>query len=207
MRERVLLVSGAYRSDETGATVFDDRCFVQVSGEESALISRARKAVAASGGQPPASVVIEMSETVESTYSIALWLRSLAFAHVCMWFPFAMSKVKLSIRGFTSSPLILCLAVFTCAVIDRLYDCHTTTVRNGDLEPAITGSSGPGSNSLKICCFARMHGLTTAEALTLFGSIGLSPERQNHSNVEQLLKTGLERYLVDRQALTLRLTC
>jgi hypothetical protein len=52
-----------------------------------------------------------------------------------------------------------------------------------------------------------MHGLTTAEALTLFGSIGLSPERQNHSNVEQLLKTGLERYLVDRQALTLRLTC
>lgn len=140
------------------------------------------------------------------------WLGRLAIVHICADFrsqhDFRSQRLKSSwpSADTRSSLLIVCLAVFTCAVIDRLYDCHTTTVRNGDLEPAMTGSSGPGSNSLKICCWAKMHGLSTAEALTLFGSIGLSPERQKHSNVEQLLKTGLERYRMDRQALTLRLT-
>ena len=50
-----------------------------------------------------------------------------------------------------------------------------------------------------------MHGLLTAEAIALFGSVGMAPERQNHDNVEQLLKTGLNNYRMDRHALTLRL--
>ena len=151
MGGRVLLVSGAYRSSELGATVFDDRCFAQISGEESALISRVRGAVAAAGGSAPAAAVVEMEETV--------------------------------------------------AMIDRLYECSTTVVTNGDLQPATTASTGPGSNSLKICCWAQMHGLSTAEAVALFGSTGQPPELQNHANIEQLLKTGLDGFRTDQPAL------
>jgi hypothetical protein len=114
----VLLVSGAYRSDELGATIFDDRCFLQISDEESALISRVRRAVAGSGGAAPATPAIEMVDAV--------------------------------------------------ALVDRFYACGTTVVRNGDMAPATTGASGPGCNSMKLCCWAIMHGLST-------GGHGLRP--------------------------------
>lgn len=77
------------------------------------------------------------------------------------------------------------------ALINTLYTYIPTGFRNHE----IYNEAGQNTGSCKLFSFARLHELTEAQTLALFGSyyradVLRTPEGDSHPNIRQFMKTG-----------------
>jgi hypothetical protein len=89
------------------------------------------------------------------------------------------------------------------AVIAAHYDYTPTRFSNGDLRNA----AGANEGSCKLFYFARLHGLTPAQTLALFGDyywqdVLEHPQASNHANIRAFMHTGWAGIAYDGAALT-----
>ena len=91
------------------------------------------------------------------------------------------------------SPAVLDLDEIV-AMIDELYDFAPTAFSTGTLQNA----AGENERSLKVLCWATLAGLSTEQALALFGTLytELEPEGDGHQNIRQLIAHGLSSFSV-----------
>jgi hypothetical protein len=94
----------------------------------------------------------------------------------------------------------------TLAVIAENYEYTPTAFRNGSGEDCVVNEAGKNEGSCKIFAFARLHGLTTEQTLSLFGdyywtevlgdSVGTG-----HANIRAFMKYGWEGIAFEGDAL------
>ena len=77
------------------------------------------------------------------------------------------------------------------ALINRLYHYIPTAFHNQDLY----SEAGQNTGSCKLFAFARLHEMTEAQTLALFGAyyradVLRSPDGESHPNIRQFMKTG-----------------
>lgn len=83
----------------------------------------------------------------------------------------------------------------TMNVIAEHYDYHPTRFCNGQGEDRVINEAGANEGSCKIFYFARLHDLTEAETLNLYGAyyrddvLG-NPEGNDHANIRTFMRDG-----------------
>ncbi len=90
----------------------------------------------------------------------------------------------------------------TMDIIDSQYFFTPTSFKNGDL----VNEAGQNSGSCKVFSFARIHGLTTEQALACFGGyyrddVLKHPDNDDHQNIRNFMKSGWARIEFDSEAL------
>lgn len=85
----------------------------------------------------------------------------------------------------------------TMTVIGGLYQYTPTFFSNGLGDDRIDNPPGSNEGSCKIFAFARLHGLSEAETLTLFGDyywrdVLENPSSDSHRNIRNFMKFGWE---------------
>jgi hypothetical protein len=88
------------------------------------------------------------------------------------------------------------------AVIGEHYDYTPTRFVNG----GVANEAGANEGSCKLFYFARLHGLTAAQTLALFGDyywkdVLEHPEADNHANIRAFMRHGREGVAYDGEAL------
>lgn len=83
----------------------------------------------------------------------------------------------------------------TMAVITANYDYTPTRFTNGLGEGRVVNEAGTNEGSCKLFYFARLHGLSAAETLALFGDhywrdVLEHPESSGHANIRSFMKYG-----------------
>ena len=83
----------------------------------------------------------------------------------------------------------------TISVITHNYQYTPTRFSNGSGADAVVNDAGTNEGSCKIFGFARLHGLTEADTLRLFGDyyrkdVLENPEGQDHHNIRNFMKYG-----------------
>lgn len=77
-------------------------------------------------------------------------------------------------------------------IIAAHYDFTPTAFVNG----AVSNSADENQGSCKVFAFARLHGLTDAQALACFGehyrSDMAAPDGTDHQNIRNFMKTGMD---------------
>ena len=88
------------------------------------------------------------------------------------------------------------------AMIDRLYAFTPTAFSTGELQ----NKPGENERSLKVLCWATLAGLSTKEALALFGRLytELDPDGNGHQNIRQLAVHGISSFSVSPWPLRVR---
>lgn len=81
--------------------------------------------------------------------------------------------------------------------IDSAYHFTPTEFRSGLANDAVINPAGTNSGSCKIFGFARLHGLSAAETLALFGDYYWQdvlgrPDGDDHRNIRTFMKYGWE---------------
>ncbi|SFV69698.1 Type III effector HopPmaJ [hydrothermal vent metagenome] len=86
-------------------------------------------------------------------------------------------------------------------VIEDNYNILTTAFKNGDLE----NSADENQGSAKLFAFAKLHNLNNTETLRCFGQyyqeVLDDKNGSSHSNIRQLILTGLENVILKKQIL------
>lgn len=77
------------------------------------------------------------------------------------------------------------------ALINRLYEFTPTAFSNGDID----NEAGQNSGSCRLFAFARLHDLSEAQTLALFGAyyradVLRTPDGDSHPNIRQFMRTG-----------------
>jgi hypothetical protein len=90
----------------------------------------------------------------------------------------------------------------TMAIISENYDYQPTAFRNGLVENAV----GQNEGSCKIFAFAKLHKLTEAQTLSLFGDyyrvdVLENPGASDHQNIRQFMQQGWEGITFENEAL------
>lgn len=87
-------------------------------------------------------------------------------------------------------------------MIDTLYECTPTAFSTGEVQ----NKAGENERSLKVLCWASLVGLSTEEALTLFGNLytELDPDGHGHQNIRQLVAHGINSFSVSPWPLRVR---
>jgi hypothetical protein len=90
----------------------------------------------------------------------------------------------------------------TIAVISENYNYQPTAFRNGSVENA----AGQNEGSCKIFAFAKLHGLTEAQTLSLFGDyyrvdVLQNPDATDHQNIRQFMQQGWAGIAFENEAL------
>jgi len=85
----------------------------------------------------------------------------------------------------------------TIQAIDSIYHFTPAEFRNGLGNDAVINPAGTNSGSCKIFGFARLHGLSAAETLALFGDYYWQdvlghPDGDDHRNIRTFMKYGWE---------------
>ena len=83
----------------------------------------------------------------------------------------------------------------TISVITQNYQYIPTRFSNGSGADGVVNDAGTNEGSCKIFWFARLHGLTEADTLRLFGDyyrkdVLENPEGQDHRNIRNFMKYG-----------------
>ncbi len=86
--------------------------------------------------------------------------------------------------------------------IERHYEYHPTRFRNGEL----INEAGKNEGSCKLLAFAKLQQLSDQETLALFGryyreDVLQNPQGTDHSNIRNLMRTGLAGVQFDQHAL------
>ena len=93
----------------------------------------------------------------------------------------------------------------TMTVVDENYDFTPTAFQNGD----IYNKAGENSGSCKLFSFAKLQRFTVEETLTCFGSyyfddVLKNPEKTDHQNIRNFIKTGWDGISFKGEALKLK---
>lgn len=93
----------------------------------------------------------------------------------------------------------------TIKVIDQHYEFTPCAFQNGSQHNA----AGQNNGSCKILAFALLNGLTTEQALNCFGEyyrqdVLQHPEKDDHQNIRNLIKHGLNGLRFEGKALNLK---
>lgn len=83
----------------------------------------------------------------------------------------------------------------TMSVIDRHYEYTPAAFHNGTGANRITNEAGSNEGSCRIFAFARLHNLSEADTLQLFGEyyrkdVLLNPDRRDHMNIRTFMLSG-----------------
>lgn len=95
----------------------------------------------------------------------------------------------------------------TMAVIAEHYDYRPTEFRNGIGEQCLINAAGSNEGSCKIFAFAKLHSLTEAQTLSLFGTyyrqdVLQRPDAIDHQNIRTFISDGWQGIVYAGQALT-----
>ena len=93
----------------------------------------------------------------------------------------------------------------TMAVIDENYDFTPTAFKNG----GTYNKEGENSGSCKLFAFAKIQQFSQEETLACFGSyyfedVLKNPEKNDHQNIRNFMKTGWNGILFEGEALKLK---
>lgn len=96
----------------------------------------------------------------------------------------------------------------TLALVEKWYDLHPTSFKNGLDDNAVENAQGTNEGSLKVFALGRLNGFTPEQALACFGEhyrdVLNTPDGVDHQNIRQFMRHGWAGIQFNNAPLTLK---